>query len=39
MMRHRGWNVGQCRLPLGDAPDWVDERAGDVWSKLEADRG
>ena len=39
MMRHRGWNVGQCRLPLGDAPDWVDDRASDVWSNLEANRG
>jgi 4-hydroxy-tetrahydrodipicolinate synthase len=39
MMRHRGWNVGQCRLPLGEAPDWVDARAAEVWSNLEANRG
>ena len=39
MMRSLGWNVGQCRLPLGDAPDWVDVRAREVWANLVAARG
>lgn len=39
MMRSLGWNVGQCRLPVGDAPDWVDSRAREVWANLEAARG
>ena len=39
MLRTLGWNVGQCRLPLGDAPDWVESRARDVWANLEAARG
>ena len=36
MLRHLGWGVGQCRLPLGDAPDWVDARAPEVWAALRA---
>jgi len=39
MMRTLGWDVGQCRLPVGDAPDWVEPRAREVWAKLEAARG
>jgi 4-hydroxy-tetrahydrodipicolinate synthase len=39
MLRTLGWNVGQCRLPLGDAPDWVEPRAREVWQNLEAARG
>ena len=39
MLRTLGWNVGQCRLPLGDAPEWVEPQAREVWSKLEAARG
>jgi 4-hydroxy-tetrahydrodipicolinate synthase len=39
MLRTLGWNVGQCRLPLGDAPDWVEPRAVEVWQNLEAARG
>ena len=38
MLRHLGWGVGQCRLPLGDAPDWVDARAPEVWAALHASR-
>lgn len=38
MLRHLGWGVGQCRLPLGDAPEWVDARAPEVWSALCAAR-
>jgi 4-hydroxy-tetrahydrodipicolinate synthase len=39
MLRHLGVEVGECRLPLGRAPDWVSQRAADVWSRLEAARG
>lgn len=39
MLRTLGWGVGQCRLPLGDAPDWVEPRAREVWANLEAARG
>ncbi len=39
MLRTLGWNVGQCRLPVGDAPDWVEPAARDVWTKLVAARG
>jgi 4-hydroxy-tetrahydrodipicolinate synthase len=35
MMRHLGFPVGQCRLPMGDAPDFVEERAPQVWSNLQ----
>ncbi|HUF96919.1 MAG TPA: 4-hydroxy-tetrahydrodipicolinate synthase [Ilumatobacter sp.] len=38
MLRHLGWDVGQCRLPLGDAPEWVDARAPEVWAALSAAR-
>ncbi len=27
MLRHLGVEVGECRLPLGPAPDWVNQRA------------
>lgn len=39
MLRTLGWGVGQCRLPMGDAPDWVEPRAREVWANLEAARG
>ena len=39
MLRTHGWAVGECRLPLGAAPDWVEPRARDVWANLEASRG
>ncbi|MEZ5298801.1 MAG: 4-hydroxy-tetrahydrodipicolinate synthase [Ilumatobacteraceae bacterium] len=39
MLRTLGWKVGQCRLPVGDAPDWVEPRAREVWANLEAARG
>ncbi len=39
MMRTHGWAVGECRLPLGAAPDWVEPRAREVWANLEAARG
>lgn len=39
MMRTLGWEVGQCRLPVGAAADWVEPRAREVWNALEAARG
>ena len=39
MLRTLGWNVGQCRLPVGEAPDWVEPQAREVWQNLEAARG
>ena len=39
MLRTLDWNVGQCRLPVGDAPDWVEPRAREVWSNLVTARG
>ena len=39
MLRTLGWEVGQCRLPMGDAPDGVEARAREVWANLEAARG
>lgn len=39
MMRHLGHDVGQARLPMGDAPAFVDERAPQVWANLQARRG
>jgi 4-hydroxy-tetrahydrodipicolinate synthase len=38
MMRHLGFAVGQARLPMGPCPSWVDDRAADVWSQLQAVR-
>jgi 4-hydroxy-tetrahydrodipicolinate synthase len=34
MMRHLGIPVGQARLPMGDAPAFVEERAPQVWAHL-----
>jgi 4-hydroxy-tetrahydrodipicolinate synthase len=39
MLRHLGLPVGQCRLPMGEAPAWVEERAVQVWDELVAARG
>ncbi len=39
MMRHLGFSVGQARLPIGDAPDGVDERAAAIYANLVAARG
>jgi 4-hydroxy-tetrahydrodipicolinate synthase len=39
MMRHLGFAVGQARLPLGDAPEFVERRAPEVWANLVAARG
>ena len=34
MMRALGQPAGQCRLPLGPAPDGLEERALEVWKRL-----
>ena len=39
MLRTLGWNVGECRLPVGPAPDWVEPRAREVWANLVNARG
>ena len=38
MLRHLGHSVGQARLPMGDAPAFVEERAPQVWANLQARR-
>jgi len=35
MMRHLGIQVGQARLPMGDAPAFVEQRAPEVWANLQ----
>jgi 4-hydroxy-tetrahydrodipicolinate synthase len=35
VMRHLGFAVGQARLPMGDAPAWVDERVPEVLANLQ----
>ena len=35
MMRHLGIPVGQARLPMGDAPHFVDQRAAEVLANLQ----
>ncbi|MBI5088781.1 MAG: dihydrodipicolinate synthase family protein, partial [Actinobacteria bacterium] len=35
VMRHLGIPVGQARLPMGDAPDWVDQRVPEVLANLQ----
>jgi len=35
MMRHLGLAVGQARLPMGDAPAFVEARAPEVWANLQ----
>ena len=39
MLRTLGVAVGQCRWPMGPAPDWVEPRARAVLADLEAARG
>ena len=39
MLRVLGHRVGQCRLPMGDAPEWVEARAREVHAELVAARG
>ncbi len=39
MLRAIGHDVGQCRLPMGPAPDGLDQRAREVFARLEQNRG
>jgi len=39
MMRTLGFEVGQCRLPLGDAPEGLEDEARRVYAELVASRG
>lgn len=39
MLRYLGLPAGQCRLPMGDAPEGLVERAGEVFSHLQVPRG
>jgi len=38
MMHQLGFNVGQCRLPMGPPPAGLDERARQVLKNLEQAR-
>ncbi len=38
MLRVLGLPAGQCRLPMGEAPDWLEPRAREVLANLEAAR-
>ena len=35
MMRHLGFKVGQARLPMGPAPEFVETRTPEVWANLQ----
>jgi 4-hydroxy-tetrahydrodipicolinate synthase len=35
MLRHLGHAVGDARLPMGPAPEFVHQRAPEVWANLE----
>jgi 4-hydroxy-tetrahydrodipicolinate synthase len=35
MLRYLGIPVGQARLPMGDAPEFVERRAPEVWADLQ----
>lgn len=39
MMRTLGFSVGECRLPVGPAPEGLDDQAHEVYSNLVAARG
>jgi len=39
MMRTLGFEVGQCRLPLGDAPEGLEDEARRVYAELVTARG
>jgi 4-hydroxy-tetrahydrodipicolinate synthase len=39
MLRTLGVDVGECRLPIGVAPEWVADDARRVWAELVAARG
>jgi hypothetical protein len=39
MLRSLGLPAGQCRLPLGPAPDGLEDRARDVYARLHGPSG
>jgi len=39
MLRHLGQPAGHCRPPMGSDPDWLDDRAAEVYANLIAARG
>ena len=39
MLRHLGRPAGHCRPPMGADPEWLDERAVEVYANLLAARG
>ena len=39
MLRTLGHPVGQCRLPIGPAPEGLEETAREVYKRLVAARG
>ena len=39
MMRTLGFEVGQCRLPLGDAPAGLEDEARRIYAELVSARG
>lgn len=39
MLRTLGLRVGEARLPMGPAPDWVEPKAREVWAQLQQARG
>jgi 4-hydroxy-tetrahydrodipicolinate synthase len=39
MLRTLGLPAGQCRLPLGSAPDGLEDRARDVWRRVQPEAG
>jgi 4-hydroxy-tetrahydrodipicolinate synthase len=39
MLRHLGQPAGFCRPPMGADPEWLDERAAEVYADLVAHRG
>ena len=39
MMRTLGFNVGQCRLPLGDAPEGLEDEARRIYAEVVTARG
>ena len=39
MMRTLGFSVGECRLPIGPAPEGLEDRARQIYSNLVNARG
>ena len=39
MLRHLGQPAGHCRPPMGADPEWLEERAAEVYANLVTERG